>query len=82
MTALFPKAIDTTVETSFLALHIIYISSLRSRLDTGILSTRNVVQCPLEMSSGVVETGAVFVGVEVRVDELNQSIEVFRRYLS
>lgn len=74
--------IDTTVETNFLALHIIYISSLRSRLDTGILSARNVIQCPLEMSSWVVETGAVFVGVEVRVDELNQSIEVFRRYLS
>jgi hypothetical protein len=58
-----------------------YNPSFRSSLHPGVLSTRNVIQCPLEVSSRIIKTGAVLVCVEIRVNELNQTVQIFGRHL-
>ena len=47
-----------------------------------VLSTLNVIQRPLEMTSWILESRRVFVGIEVGMDEFDQAIQVFRRNLS
>jgi hypothetical protein len=46
-----------------------------------VLSTRDVVKRALEMFPRILERGGVFVGLEVRVDELDEAVEVFGCYL-
>jgi len=56
-------------------------SLFRPRLDAFVFSAGDILQCSLEVLARVIETGRVVVCVEIRVDELDQAIEVFRRHL-
>jgi hypothetical protein len=49
--------------------------------DTFVLSARYVIQCALEVFSWIFETRCILVGLEIRVDELDQTVEVFCGYL-
>jgi hypothetical protein len=49
---------------------------LRCRDHTLILSTRDIIQRALKMPLGVLKRGGVLIGLEIGVDELNESIEI------
>lgn len=55
---------------------------LRRRDHALVLPRVDVVQRPLEMSLGVLQRRRLLIGLEVRVDELDQAVEIFRRHLS
>ncbi len=51
--------------------------SLRSGDDAFVLPASDVFESALEMPFRVLEAGAVGVGLQVRVDELDEAVEVF-----
>ena len=55
---------------------------LRFRHHTFIFSALDVVQCALEMLPWVFERRGVFVGLQVRMNQLDETIQVLHRYLS
>ena len=42
-----------------------------------VLPTRDIVECALEMFFGSFQAGAFLVGLQIRVDELDEAVEVF-----
>ena len=42
-----------------------------------VLPTRDIVQCALEMLLGSFQAGALLVCLQIRVDELDEAVEVF-----
>lgn len=54
---------------------------LRRRDNTFILSARYVVERALEVFPWVLETGSVFVRLQIRVDEFDEAVEIFGRDL-
>ena len=47
-----------------------------------VLPTRDIVQRALEMLFGSFQAGAFLVGLQIRVDELDEAVEVFGGYLA
>jgi hypothetical protein len=45
--------------------------------NTFVLSTRYVIQRALEVFPWVLKTRRVFIGLEIRVDELDEAVEIF-----
>ena len=52
------------------------------RDNTLVLPTRDIVQRPLEMLLGSFQARALLVSLQIRVDELNEAVKVFRGDLS
>ena len=67
--------------TSGIRMGVIYIHLLCLCYDAFVVSRRDIVQCPLEMSLGVFKRGALLIGLEIRMNELDEPIQVLRCYL-
>jgi len=53
----------------------------RPRLDALVFPAGDVLEGALEVLARIIETGRVVVCVEIRVDQLDEAVEVFCRYL-
>ena len=53
--------------------------SLRPCLHALVLSTSNILERPLKMPLRIVETRHIFGGIEIRVDQLDEPVEVLGR---
>lgn len=64
-----------------ISLLVLLHSSLRLRNNALILSRRDVIERPLEVLARVLKTRSVFIGVEIRMDELDEAVQVLGRDL-
>jgi len=56
-------------------------TSFRPRLHAFIFSAGDILQRPLEVLAWIIETGGVVVGIEIRMDKLDKTVEVLGRHL-
>lgn len=64
-----------------ISLLVLLHSSLRLRNNALILSRRDVIERPLEVLARVLKTRSVFIGIEIRMDELDEAVQVLGRDL-
>lgn len=60
----------------------LYSLTLRPDFNTRVLAAGNILQRPLEMQPRHLHPGTIFRALDVRVYELDEAIEVFRRDLN